>query len=383
LVTALDTGNVVEDNIIAGNTNGIFLAAGVQGNIFRRNTITGNSPVQVSLDSPTSSGFDIKNLAAPGANTFVGNTCLTSVNAPCPSTGPSFTASPNPIPVTAGARIGATTLSWNAPGTDVIEIHIGSPDGTLFTRMGFRGSIQTGSWVSDGMTFYLQDLTGGQPLTADYTLATLVVHLQSGGGSEATPFRFRGGPRWWVGSGAILAGFSLVWFWRGRKRLRWAVGGAVLVSAIAFGLLQQKAVAQSKPSPQQTAATLDRMIAGHKSQQELAQYVFDTHGCKSCHTVGQNGKLGFTSRGQEAAGNFEGCIRLLTDMNRIAQAPENRRSDQDRQEAARFEEFGCTVCHKLTSGKMGLTEVGAKLTHLHLGCVDVEKLVASSPAQRH
>jgi hypothetical protein len=70
-------------------------------------------------------------------------------------------------------------------------------------------------------------------------------------------------------------------------------------------------------------------------------------------------------------------------MNRIAQAPENRCSDQERQKAARFEEFGCTLCHKINSGKMGLTEVGAKPTHLHLGCVDVEKLVAISPAQRH
>ena len=98
-----------------------------------------------------------------------------------------------------------------------------------------------------------------------------------------------------------------------------------LVAGIAFGFLRA-AVAQTQPSPQQTAATLDRMIAEHKSQQELAQYVFDTHGCKSCHTVGQNGKLGFTSRGQQVGQGFEGCIRLLTAMNVIAQLPDNRRS---------------------------------------------------------
>ena len=60
----------------------------------------------------------------------------------------------------------------------MIEIHIGSPNGQLFTTMGYRGSIQTGAWVSDGMTFYLQDVTGGLPLTAANTLATVVVHLQ-------------------------------------------------------------------------------------------------------------------------------------------------------------------------------------------------------------
>ena len=39
------------------------------------------------------------------------------------------------------------------------------------------GSAQTGRWVSDGTTFYLQDVTSGKPLTANNTLATLVVHL--------------------------------------------------------------------------------------------------------------------------------------------------------------------------------------------------------------
>ena len=43
---------------------------------------------------------------------------------------------------------------------------------------GNRGSQQTGAWVADGTTFYLQDVTGGKPLTADNTLAALIVHLQ-------------------------------------------------------------------------------------------------------------------------------------------------------------------------------------------------------------
>jgi len=32
--------------------------------------------------------------------------------------------------------------------------------------------------ASQGTTFYMQDVTGGKPLTANNTLATLVVHLQ-------------------------------------------------------------------------------------------------------------------------------------------------------------------------------------------------------------
>ena len=125
------------------------------------------------------------------------------------------------------------------------------------------------------------------------------------------------------------------------------------------------------------AQGLDRMIAAGKSQRELAQYVFNTHGCKTCHTMGKDEKLGFTEKGKERAKGFEGCISMLTAMNLIAQVPEKQRSAEQRQKAARFEEFGCTTCHKIVPGKMGLTDLGAKLTHLHLGCVDVEKLVAS------
>src|SRR5205807_9736285 len=124
---------------------------------------------------------------------------------------------------------------------------------------------------------------------------------------------------------------------------------------------------------------LDRMVAEGKSQRELARYVFNTHGCKSCHSMGQSGKLGFTEKGKERAKGFEGCISMLTAMNLIAQVDEKQRSPQQRQKAARFEEFGCTTCHKIIPGKMGLTDIGAKLTHLHLGCVDVEKLVAAKP----
>ena len=77
--------NIVEDNTVTGNTNGLFMTAGVQGNLIRRNVIVGNPPVQVDLDHPSTKGVDIKNLAQAGTNTFKGNTCLTSVNAPCPA----------------------------------------------------------------------------------------------------------------------------------------------------------------------------------------------------------------------------------------------------------------------------------------------------------
>lgn len=121
---------------------------------------------------------------------------------------------------------------------------------------------------------------------------------------------------------------------------------------------------------------LDRMIAEGKSPRELAQYVFDTHGCKKCHTIGREGKLGFTELGKQRATDFEGCIHLLTAMTVIVQVPEQKRSLQQRDKVARFDEFGCTSCHKVSPGKLTLTQIGAKLTHLHLGCVDIEQQVA-------
>ena len=71
-----------------GNANGIFIASGTQGNTFQHNLVVGNPPVQVAVDHTSTSGFDIKNSATAGANTFGGNICLTGLNAPCPVLAP-------------------------------------------------------------------------------------------------------------------------------------------------------------------------------------------------------------------------------------------------------------------------------------------------------
>ena len=144
--------------------------------------MVGNPPVQVAVDHTSDIGrsFDIKNRAPLSlGNVFTANVCLTALNAPCPAPfEPSLTASPNPIPVTGTTALGVTTISWLAPGVEAVEVHVGSPDGDLFVGGGVRGSAETGLWVRDGMTFYLQDISGGKALTAENTLATVVVRLQ-------------------------------------------------------------------------------------------------------------------------------------------------------------------------------------------------------------
>ena len=121
---------------------------------------------------------------------------------------------------------------------------------------------------------------------------------------------------------------------------------------------------------------LDRLIAEGKNQRELAQYLFNTRGCKNCHTIGHDEKLGFTAKGKELAKAFTGCIDMLTALTVIVQLPADKRSAKQAQIVSHFEEFGCTTCHKVAPGELSMTTVGAKLKNLHLGCVDVEKLVA-------
>ena len=78
--------------------------------------------------------------------------------------------------------------------------------------------------------------------------------------------------------------------------------GVVVIAGIAVA---QQA---KPPNPRSVSTTIDRMTAAGKSQREIATYVFDTHGCRSCHTTGEDGKLGFTGRGKQVGRDFEGCV---------------------------------------------------------------------------
>ncbi|MGA7410749.1 MAG: glycoside hydrolase family 44 protein [Bryobacteraceae bacterium] len=86
----------------------------------------------------------------------------------------SITASPNPIPVATGATVGQTTISWNAPGSSSVEVHVGSATGTILGEGTSTGSAQTGDWVTNGMVFVLVDGT------THATLATTTVTLTTG-----------------------------------------------------------------------------------------------------------------------------------------------------------------------------------------------------------
>lgn len=78
------TDNVVEENVVIGNTNGILLGAGSRQTLVRENTVVGNPAIQVGNTRPQAQAVDILNLAPANQTTFERNVCVTSVNAPCP-----------------------------------------------------------------------------------------------------------------------------------------------------------------------------------------------------------------------------------------------------------------------------------------------------------
>src|SRR5262245_54561080 len=88
-------------------------------------------------------------------------------------------------------------------------------------------------------------------------------------------------------SGEVL-GQPTVW-------LRGGIIAALILSFCGVAPAQESPGAQEAAKNQHTAAStaaLDRMVDAGKSPRELAQYLFDSHGCKDCHTIGQQGKLG-------------------------------------------------------------------------------------------
>jgi len=98
----------------------------------------------------------------------------------------SISANPNPIQVCDSSGLGITNLSWASTGTTAVQVRVGSPSGALFAHTGPSGSAATGKWVSQGMQFFLQDVSGGLPLTSANTIATVTVNLTATGCSSRT-----------------------------------------------------------------------------------------------------------------------------------------------------------------------------------------------------
>jgi Periplasmic copper-binding protein (NosD) len=86
--------NIIEDNSIGGNINGVLIVPTAVANLIRRNVIAGNPPVQLSVTSGPEVGVDIRDASPANANTFDRNHCITYEGAsteartgrpPCPN----------------------------------------------------------------------------------------------------------------------------------------------------------------------------------------------------------------------------------------------------------------------------------------------------------
>ena len=75
---------MVEENLVTGNTNGIYIAAAVGRNTIRANTVIGNPAIQSISTRPEVRALDIVNLSPPQRTVLDRNKCVTSLNAPCP-----------------------------------------------------------------------------------------------------------------------------------------------------------------------------------------------------------------------------------------------------------------------------------------------------------
>lgn len=170
-----------------------------------------------------------------------------------------------------------------------------------------------------------------------------------------------------------------------KRQMKIAIQASGCVLVFLLASCAQKASQTSsteKPGPTKTAqplasgaTELTATEVSNKSPHQLAQYIFQHNGCNDCHTLGEQGKFGYTARGQQIHQKAEGCIDLLTAMNVIALTPQSQWTAEDRAKAGHFQEYGCTSCHQITPGKMGLTAMGAKLAVLHMSCPAVEHLL--------
>ena len=87
----------------------------------------------------------------------------------------SIIATPNPV-IPDRNGLGHTTLTWTSAVINKVEVRVNAPDGNRLAESGpGTFSIQTGQWVRDGMTFYLQNVSNGLPLTSANTLGRITV----------------------------------------------------------------------------------------------------------------------------------------------------------------------------------------------------------------
>ena len=89
-----------------------------------------------------------------------------------------LSVSPNPAPFDARG-LATVTLEWTSTGAEATELRLSGPGGTLVSRTAGCGRTETGPWVSDGMTFFLQDASADKARTLGSTLDIARVRVKA------------------------------------------------------------------------------------------------------------------------------------------------------------------------------------------------------------
>ncbi|MEO8215673.1 MAG: M57 family metalloprotease [Acidobacteriota bacterium] len=166
---SISSGQSTALSVAAGGASSYQWYIGASGTT--SSPVAGGSGASVSVSPSSTTSYWVRITNSCGStDSSAATVTVTSVSG-------TSSASPNPMVVCDGSGLGSTTLQWNYPGAGIVEIHLGSPSGPLFSRSGSSGTANTGKWVSNGLKFYAQNVTGGLPLTSANTLGTVTASV--------------------------------------------------------------------------------------------------------------------------------------------------------------------------------------------------------------
>ncbi len=160
-----------------------------------------------------------------------------------------------------------------------------------------------------------------------------------------------------------------------RKLLMRVIPFSVTFLLVLGFLYWQRSESDTPSAPSEVTSLLEYDTQG-KSSREVAQWIYDSYGCQTCHSLTQTGVFGLTVQGEVMARDFQGCPGMLTTVWETLSVAEAQWTEQQKTTRVDFERFGCTVCHQIGSTSLGLTEIGAHAAILHMSCSEVSAAVS-------
>ncbi len=160
-----------------------------------------------------------------------------------------------------------------------------------------------------------------------------------------------------------------------RKLLKRVIPFSVSFLLVLGFLYWQRTESDELSVPFEVTSLLEYDTQG-KSSREIAQWIYDSYGCQTCHSLTQTGVFGLTGQGEVMARDFQGCPGMLTTVWETLSVAEAQWTEQQKTTRVDFERFGCTVCHQIGSTSLGLTEIGAQAAILHMSCSEVSAAVS-------